>query len=86
MSLRIAFSLILFALVGAGTAGCTDDTGARRALESQGFTDVELTGYDAFSCGRDDTFSTGFRAKNPRGARVKGTVCCGVMKSCTVRF
>ena len=47
---------------------------------------VKFTGYDAFSCSQDDTFHTGFVAKNPKGDTVKGTVCCGVLKSCTVRF
>lgn len=31
-------------------------------------------------------FTTGFVATNPQGMRVEGVVCCGWLKSCTVRF
>lgn len=67
-------------------AGCTDDEGSRRALESNGFTDIQLTGYELVGCGNDDQFSTGFTAKNSQGKRVSGVVCCGWWKNCTVRF
>lgn len=44
-------------------------------------------GYKPFQCGEGDAFSTGFRATNPSGERVEGTVCCGRWrKGCTVRF
>jgi hypothetical protein len=33
-----------------------------------------------------DNFATGFTAKNPQGRQVFGTVCCGIMKACTIRF
>lgn len=38
------------------------------------------------SCSNSDTYSTGFAATNPAGQPVSGVVCCGVLKSCTVRF
>lgn len=67
--------------------GCTDEISSRRALEAQGFTEIEFTGYKFFACGDDDTFHTGFRATNPNGQRVEGTVCCGwIAKDCTVRW
>jgi hypothetical protein len=57
------------------------------ALVKAGFTNVKITGWSPFSCGKDDTFSTGFEALNPQGVRVEGTVCCGMIaKDCTVRF
>jgi hypothetical protein len=67
-------------------AACTDESGSRKALESSGFSEIRFTGYSPFSCSDSDTFSTGFTAKNPAGHAVKGTVCCGFLKSCTVRF
>lgn len=74
--------LLLFALVG-----CTDATEARRILEAQGFSDIQITGYAPFDCSKDDTVQTGFRAKGPTGKPVAGTVCCGlVLRNCTVRF
>lgn len=75
-------SLLLFALVG-----CTDAGGAKRLLEAQGMTEVEITGYEPFDCSEEDTLQTGFRAKGPTGKPVSGTVCCGiVLRNCTVRF
>lgn len=68
-------------------SGCTNEADTRRTLYSAGYTDVAITGYNMFECGDDDTFHTGFRAKNPVGARVEGTVCCGMIsKGCTIRF
>jgi hypothetical protein len=76
---KLAIALLLTA--------CTDSSGATRALKSQGFTDITITGWSPLSCGKDDTTSTGFRAKNARGDTVEGVVCCGlVFKNCTVRF
>ncbi len=65
---------------------CTDEASSRRALMSAGFTDIVFTGYEWFGCGKDDEFHTGFKAKNVRGETVSGVVCCGLFKSCTVRF
>jgi hypothetical protein len=68
-------------------SGCTDSSATIRTLESAGFSDITVTGYAFFQCGEDDTSHTGFRAKNPSGKYVEGTVCCGlVLKGCTVRF
>lgn len=80
--MRRALALLLFSL-----ASCTDDAATVRTLRSAGFTDITTTGYSAWACGEDDSFATGFRAKNPQGQLVEGTVCCGFMvKGCTVRF
>ena len=65
---------------------CTDESSSRKALDNAGFSDIEFTGYDWGACGKDDNFSTGFKAKNPNGKYVKGSVCCGFMKRCTIRF
>lgn len=78
-----AFLVVL--LIAIGTGSCTDENGARRTLEGQGFTDIQLHGQNFFACGQDP-FSTRFSAVNPKGRRVMGTVCCGVVKDCTVRF
>ena len=68
-------------------SGCTDEASARRTLNASGFKDVQITGYEWFSCGEDDASHTGFIATNPNGARVSGVVCCGlVFKACTIRF
>lgn len=75
--------LILLALV----LGCTDEANTVRTLRSVGFTDIQTTGYSMFGCGDDDTFSTGFTAKNTSGDPVSGVVCCGFIgKGCTIRY
>ena len=65
---------------------CTNESASVEALKKSGFTEIQTTGYAAFSCSDDDTFSTGFRAKNARGDVVTGAVCCGYFKGCTVRW
>ena len=75
------------ALISLLALSCTDDAGTVRTLQAAGYTDITTTGYAFFGCGQDDDFSTGFRAKNPRGETVSGTVCCGFIgKGCTIRF
>ena len=64
---------------------CTAPGASTRALTDAGYTDIVVTGWSPFSCGSDDTFSTGFEATNPRGEPVEGVVCCGWVKACTVR-
>lgn len=66
--------------------GCTDPDRAKSVLSKSGYTEVVVTGYSPFSCGEDDSFSTGFRAKNPAGQIVEGTVCSGLIKDGTIRF
>lgn len=66
--------------------GCTNESKTVQTLQSAGFTDIQTTGYAFFECGDDDDFHTGFHAKNPTGQYVTGTVCCGLLKGCTIRF
>ncbi len=69
---------------------CTNEDGARSTLESMGFTDIRLTGYEPFDCGKGDDTCTGFRAIAPSGKNVTGSVGCGLVsgcsKGCTVRL
>lgn len=81
---HILFALLLPLLLTCG--GCTDDVNTRRTLNSAGYTDIQTRGYGWFSCGKGDDFATEFTAKNPQGRYVDGVVCCGFLKSCTIRF
>lgn len=75
------------ALLAVLALGCTDESSTRHALANEGFTDVEITGFDLWACGDDDFSCTAFTATNPQGARVEGAVGCGlILKSCTVRW
>lgn len=77
--------LIIAAL--AALAACTDPSTATRVLEDQGYTSVQMTGYNFMACSKDDTFHTGFTAKSPNGRQVSGTVCAGAFfKNSTIRF
>lgn len=63
---------------------CTDPDKAKRVLEQDGFTDIELCGYSWFACG-DDFFKTCFKAKKSN-KEISGTVCSGFLKDATIRF
>lgn len=66
---------------------CTNESDTVRTLIDSGYSDVQTTGWSPWACSKDDTYETGFRAKNPAGKFVEGTVCCGLMtKGCTIRF
>lgn len=73
-------------LVGLSTAACTDDRGARLALEASGFSDIRFHGYAWLDCDKNDTFRTSFTATGPTGKRVAGAVCSGWMKGLTIRI
>ena len=77
-------AIILAALL---LAGCTDADHAKALLRKNGYTDVQITGYRWFSCGKGDDYATGFRAKAPNGETIDGTVCAGwFLKGATIRF
>lgn len=67
-------------------AACSDAPTAERVLTENGYTDIVTSGYAAFSCGKEDTFATGFTAIAPGGRRVKGVVCSAAFKGATIRF
>ena len=68
-------------------SGCVSEKNTLKTLDSAGFEEAEITKWKPFSCGQDDWFKTGFKAKNSNGKEVTGTVCCGlIFKDCTIRF
>lgn len=79
--------IALIAIAVLALSGCSDAKTARHALDAEGYTDIEITGWSPFSCSDDDTFSTGFVATNSKGKRVRGTVCSGILfKNATIRW
>ncbi len=52
--------------------------------ECDGYTDVQVHGWNLLGCGRDDSFTNGFEAKK-NGQRVTGYVCSGFFKGMTIR-
>lgn len=79
--------IALFTLVWAAVCGCTDADETRRVLRAQGYSNIVTGGHAWFACSEDDEVRTKFVADNPKGVRVSGVVCCGlIFKNCTVRF
>lgn len=76
----------LFFIIFVFLISCTNPQGTKELLEKEGYTDIEMTGYQLFSCSKDDVFHTGFKARNVRGLFVEGTVCEGIIKGKTIRF
>lgn len=77
--------ILVLASILALTA-CTRPEHARGVLESNGYTDVVITGWNPLSCSEDDATRTGFEAKM-NGKTVTGTVCSGwIFKGSTIRF
>lgn len=76
---------VIVLLVIALPHGCSRPDDATRVLSQAGYTEIEITGWRPFMAGKDDTFSTGFRAKSPSGAIVTGAVTSGWLKGSTVR-
>lgn len=54
--------------------GCTNPKGARTFLEQQGFTSIEIKGFDLLAHGKDDLTTTAFTAIEADGHRVDGAV------------
>jgi len=80
---RIAVFLVLAACaVGEGEMPKSPE---RDALEALDYRNIRSTGYAFTGCG-DELFKTRFKAQTASGKNVAGVVCCGVWKSCTVRF
>ena len=66
--------------------GCTQPEGARQALEAQGYTNVQMGGYDWLSCSKSDPYHDKFAAKGPTGKQVTGVVCAGLFSGSVVRL
>jgi hypothetical protein len=80
----LALAVIPMTCIGMENGCGVGDTG-KQAVEKAGFKNVVIGARAWFSCG-EDSFSSYFTADNAQGQRVMGTVCCGVLKNCTVRF
>lgn len=67
-------------------SSCTNDEKAYDILVNEGYTDIEMTGYDLFGCSDQDTYSSGFKATNAHGNKVTGVVCGAFIKGYTIRL
>ena len=79
-------NLVLAALILSLTACAPmSDQRANRALESQGYTEIQYHGISYFGCSDDDFYSKSFSAKGANGKVVTGAVCGSFFKGTTVR-
>lgn len=79
--------LLIGSILALSLMACTNAKDATRVLEENGYTNVQITGYNWLSCSKDDSVHTGFTAKSPNGHQVIGTVCAGLLfKNSTIRF
>lgn len=76
---------ILLILAAVSLTACTSADEATRALNSAGYTNIQITGFKLFGCSEDDTFRTGFKATGKDGNPVEGTVCSAFLKGATIR-
>ena len=80
-------NIILIIAIALIMTGCTNKDDAQRALKYEGFTNIQVTGFNFFGCSKDDFYHTGFIATNKNGVSVEGTVCSGLLsKNATVRW
>lgn len=66
--------LIAVAVCSLVLSSCSDPKGATAFLTQQGFTDIQITGFDFLSRGKEDLTTTGFTANNSQGQKVRGAV------------
>ncbi|OWZ90443.1 hypothetical protein B9J07_28060 [Sinorhizobium sp. LM21] len=82
-------TLTVIAALAATTllAGCgVNPNDAKRALEAQGITGIQLGGYSVFGCAKGDHFSSKFTGVGVNGKPVSGVVCSGLLKGTTIRY
>lgn len=77
---------IIIAILCIIIVSCTNADKAIEVLQKQGYTNIEITGYEFGACAEEDVFHTGFIATSPSGYVVSGVVCSGLMKGSTIRF
>jgi len=82
--------VVLVALASCGRGAFVSNQVAVRALETQGYTDVQVTDHSWFAIGWrgcDDKDAARFTAtaKNPAGQKVTLYVCSGLLKGATIR-
>ena len=79
--------VMAMALTLACVSACTDPNTATRVLESEGYSQITIKGYDWFACSEDDMYHTRFHAVGPSGKPTEGTVCSGLwFRGSTVRL
>jgi len=78
-------AIALYAMLVVVLSSCTDESGAKKALERNGYKPIKVGGYGWFAGSKDDVYITKFKAVAPNGDTVTGCVTSGWFKGNTVR-
>lgn len=70
---KVLMLLLLLSLVG-----CTKPGKTTKLLESQGYTNIQITGYHWTGCSDETKFHTGFKATGKNGIIMTGYTCDGL--------
>ena len=84
----ICFVLFLVIAVAVGISH-DPEPDMLRTIESYGMTQPRIVGPGSVigsECGDDYWYEREFEASNAAGRRVRGYVCCGYSKRCTIKF
>lgn len=65
---------------------CDGSSSSIQILQSQGYQNVEITGFNLLACSQDDMFRYNFTASTPEGKNVRGVICSAPLKGYTLRF
>ena len=79
-------TLIAIFLCSVLLSSCSGVSTSEILLEEQGYTNVEIKGFNPFACSQDDFYRYNFTATNQNGKQVKGVVCSAPLKGSTIRF
>jgi hypothetical protein len=78
-------AIALSTMLAVVLSSCTDESGAKKALERNGYKPINVGGYGWFAGSKDDVYVTKFKAVAPNGDTVTGCVTSGWFKGNTVR-
>lgn len=67
-------------------SACDGSNTSLTVLEEQGYSNVEIKGFNVFACSEDDMYRYNFTAQNVNGKQVRGVVCSSPLKGSTIRF
>jgi energy-converting hydrogenase Eha subunit G len=74
IAILICLGLLFLGFTGGAGSGLGMEHRARQALEAQGYTNAQYTGYEFWACGKDAQ-GWNYTATNPAGVTVNATAC-----------
>lgn len=82
------FAVITVLEINFGFGFAPSEEVARKAATTMGFRNISVTNKSRFfkmNCGRGDIIQYDARATNSNNNSAEITICCGILKSCTIR-